>query len=352
MFEAARHISAGGRKLADDERVQFVEVLHRAARKARGQASFPLALEYSRNGLSLLGGRGWDTDFPLTRDLQLSASEAALLVGDIAALHELLDEADEILPEPADRARLAFLRLKGRVAEGRPQDAMEVGLTALDELGEPLPHTPGKPRLGVALVRMRATMSRWSNERLLALQHCDDRRVIEIMRILAELRSMSYIVRPNLFPILVRKQLDLTLTHGHTPTSPLVLTSFGLLLALIGDRGGSQRFGETGLQLAEREEFREARPEALFMYLNFIRHWRHPLGDGLGQLREAVTEALDHGDQEYAGFLAAVLLSQSFWVGRPLAPKLMRSRDLSFPKSALSLCPAGSARVFSSSAST
>ena len=71
--------------------------------------------------------------------------------------------------------------------------------------------------------------------------------------------------------------------------------------------------------LAERPEFREARPQALFMYLNFIRHWRHPVRDGLGQLRDAVEEALDQGDQEYAGFLVAVLLSQSFWVGRPIA---------------------------------
>ena len=71
--------------------------------------------------------------------------------------------------------------------------------------------------------------------------------------------------------------------------------------------------------LTERPEFREARPQTVFMYLNFIRHWRHPLRDGLGQLRDAVEEALDQGDQEYAGFLVAVLLSQSFWVGRPLA---------------------------------
>ena len=71
--------------------------------------------------------------------------------------------------------------------------------------------------------------------------------------------------------------------------------------------------------LAERPEFREARPQTVFMHLNFIRHWRHPLRDGLGELRDAVEEALDQGDQEYAGFLVAVLLSQSVWVGRPLA---------------------------------
>ncbi len=320
LFDAARHVGIGGRGLADDaERVRFVEVLRRAARKARAQTSFPLALEYCRNALDLLGERRWATHFPLTRELQLDAADAALLVDDVTTLHALLDEAEENLREPADRARLAYLRLKGRVAQNRLQEALEIGLQALDELGEKLPAEAGKPRMGNAMVRMKLTMRRWSTERLLQLPHCDNRRVIEIQRILAELRSMSYIVRPNIFPLLVRKQLDLTLAHGHTPSSPLVLTSYGLLLVMLGDHAGSQRFGEVGMLLAERPEFREARPQTLFMYLNFIRHWRHPLRDGLGELRDAVEEALDHGDQEYAGFLVAVLLSQSFWAGRPLA---------------------------------
>ena len=319
LFEAARHVGIGGHGLADDdERIRFVEVLRRAARKARAQSSFPLALEHCRNGLGLLDEQRWFTHYQLTRELHLDAADAALLVGDVAALHELLVEAEEVLHEPADRARLAYLRLKGQVAQNRLQEALETGLEALDELGESLPADAGKPRMGNALVRMRLTMRRWSNDRLLQLPHCKDQRVIEIQRILAELRSMSYIVRPNLFPLLVRKQLDLTLAHGHTSSSPLVLASYGLLLVMLGDRAGSQRFGEVGMLLAERPEFREARPQTVFMHLSFIHHWRHPVRDGLGLLRDAVAEALDQGDQEYAGFLAATLMSQSFWVGRPL----------------------------------
>jgi predicted ATPase/class 3 adenylate cyclase len=319
LFEAARHIGIAGHQLADDERIQFVDVLRRAARKARAQASFPLALEYCRNGLGLLGESRWAAHFSLTRELQLDAAEAALLVGDAEALHRLLDEAEGILHEPADRSRLAFLRLKGRVAQNRLQEALETGLRALDEVGEPLPRDAGKPRMVNALLQMRRTMRHWTTERLLRLPHCQDRRVIEIQRILDELRSMSYILRPNLFPLIVRKQLDLTLAGGHTPSSPTVLASCGLLLVMMGDRAGSQRFGEVGMLLTERPEFPDARPETLFYYLNFIHHWRHPVRDGLGQLRDAVEEALDQGDQEYAGFLAAVLLSQSFWVGRPMA---------------------------------
>ncbi|MEE6139448.1 AAA family ATPase [Mycobacterium sp. 050128] len=320
LFEAARHVGIGGLGLADDvERTLFVEVVRRAARKARAQASFPLAFGYCRSALDLLGEQRWATHFPLTRELQLDAADAALLVGDVTVLNALLDEAEAFLREPADRARVAYLRMKGRVAENHLQEALEIGLTALDELGEGVPSDAGKPRMVNAVLRMMMTTRGWSTERLLRLTHCTDERVIEIHRILLELRNMSYLVRPNLMPLLVRKQLDLTLTHGHTPYSPLVIGGYGVIRVVLGDHAGGQRFGEVAMMLAERPEFREARPQTVFTHLNFIRHWRHPLRDGLGELRDAVEEALDQGDQEYAGFLLACLLAQMFWAGRPPA---------------------------------
>ncbi|MGV9798294.1 AAA family ATPase [Mycobacterium sp. NPDC003449] len=319
LFEAARHLGIGGPLAEPDERIRFVDVQRRAAGRARAHASFALALEYGRTGLRLLGERRWSDHDALTRELHLDAADAALLAGDVDALHALIDEAEQVLRDPADRAQLTYLRLKGRVAQNRLQDAMEIGLRALEEAGEPLPHHPGKPRMANALVRMKLTTRNWTTEQLLRQPHCRDRRVVEIQRILAELRSLSYIVRPNLFPLLVRKQLELTLAHGLTPSSPVVLTSYGTVLVLTGDRTGAQRFGEAGLELSRRDEFRRVRSETLFMYLNFIRPWRHPVREGLGMLRGAVTRALDEGDREYAGFIAAVLLAQSFWAGRPLA---------------------------------
>ncbi len=319
LFEAARHLGAGGRGLLEAaERARFINVLHHAARRARAQASFPLALDYCRNALDLLGEQRWTTNFEQSRELLLDATEAALLVCDVPALHSLLDEAEEVLHDPADRARLSYFRIKGRIAQNRLQDALETGLLALDALREPLPRNPGKPRMGLAVANMKLTMRHWSNQRLLELSYCEDRRVIEIQRILGELFHVCYSIQPNYFPILVRKQMNLTLAHGHTPASPLMLANYSILLVVTGDRAGSQRFGEVALALAEREEFREAHPHTLFIYLHFIRHWKEPVRDNLNRLHDAIGQALDQGDQEFAGYQAAALLSQSFWLGRPL----------------------------------
>lgn len=330
LFEAARHVGPGGLNLDenDDERLEFAALLWRAARRARAHASFPLALTYCRNGLELLGTDRWSAHFTLTRELHLGAADAALLVGDFTLLHTLLDGATPHLKEPADRARLAYLRVKCLFAADRPQEAMDAGLQALATLGESLPTDAGKPRIANAVVRMRLTMSRWTNEKLLGLRRCEDPLVVEKLRMLVALCHESYNVRPNIFPLLVRKQLELMLAHGHTSSSPRVLANYGLLLVILGDHAGAQRFGEAGMALAERPEYRDTRPETTFYYFCFIRHWRHPVRTGLGTLRDAVAAALDQGDQESAGFLAATLLSQTFWVGTPLADIDMLAQSL------------------------
>ena len=100
-----------------------------------------------------------------------------------------------------------------------------------------------------------------------------------MQRILAELRSLSYILQPNAYPLIVRKQLELPLAYGHTPSSPTVFASCGLLLVMGGTvpvASASASRPATGRTAGVPE----ARPETLYYYLNFIRHWRHPVHEG------------------------------------------------------------------------
>jgi predicted ATPase/class 3 adenylate cyclase len=320
LFDAARHLAIGGsapRAVAD--RARFAEVQLLAARTARLRASYPLALDSFRAGLALLGGRRWTEHPELARELQLGAAEAAYLVSDGSLLDQLLDEAEPHLDDPADRAHLAYLRLRGQIAGRRLQEAIETGLRALDALGEAIPHRAGKPQAIVALLVLRRMLRRWSDEQLQNLPRCADPGIVEAQLILGEMRNLSYIVRPELFPLVVRKELELTLRHGHVPSTPVAVVSYAVLLVVAGDHRGAQRFGELALVLADRPRFRGARPETLFLHLNFVRHWRHPMRESLTQLRDAYQEALDRGDPEHAGLVAAVLLYQSVFVGRPLA---------------------------------
>ena len=77
--------------------------------------------------------------------------------------------------------------------------------------------------------------------------------------------------------------------------------------------------GRTNRLSLRQRHFHTGRP--VFQYGWTLRRsgWRYPVRQNLSQLRDAIGDALDQGDQEFAGYLAAALLAQSFWLGRPMA---------------------------------
>ena len=267
----------------------------------------------------------------------------------MASLASLLDKAERMLSEAADRARIAVLRLRGLVAQHRLQDALSAGWQALDELGEPLPRRPGKAHLAAALLRSKLTMRRWNDERLLAHRPCHDQRVIEIQRLLDEVGNVAFFVLPELIPLVVRRQLGLSLAHGLAPHSVVAIANYGAIVVIAGDLVGGQRFGEVARRLAERAEFRDAWQRTVFLHVNFIRHFRHPMREGLPELRDAFQHALDRGDPRVAGPSRAALLYQSFWAGRPLH-ELDALARLVIPEIRGNRAPAACAAASSSSA--
>lgn len=320
IFAAAHHLGLGLAVFTDlDDRVSCAAIELEAARRARLQASFPLALQCYETGLALIGRDHW-TDHPtVVQPLLLGAAEAAFLVSDFERMSAHLDAADTMIDAPLDRARVAQLRVKGLAAQHHLLAAVDTALDALDALGTRLPRKASKAQVAVAVARMKLVMRRWPDEKLVALAPCTDPVIEATQTILGQLHNFAYLARPNLFALVVLKEIELTLAHGLVASAPVAFASYGVLLVAVGDESGSQRFGEISLRLAERDQCRDARPQAQFLYFNFIRHWQRPMSEGLSLLPNAYRDALDRGDPETAGFLAAVLLYQSFWVGRRLA---------------------------------
>ena len=317
LFEAAHHLALSG--ATADEADPFARVQLRAARLARLQASYPVALDCYRAGLELLGELRWTEHAALTRELQLGAAEAAMLLADGTLLDRLTDEAWPALTDHVDRAHLSYLRMRVLVAELRFAECLTTGHAALELLGEPLAHSPGRGQAAMALLQMRRMTRDRSDAALLGMPRCADPRVAEAQLILSTVGVAAYSVRPTLIPLILRKQLALTFAHGLVPSSPAVLANYALLRVLTGDLAGAQRFGEVAVRLSEHAWFRGARARALFVHLNFVRHLRHPIRDGLPLLREAYQEAVERGDPENAGLLATTLLYQAMFAGRPLA---------------------------------
>jgi predicted ATPase/class 3 adenylate cyclase len=320
LLDAVAHLLRAEEALTDSaERADVAALALAAGVRAEESASFPISLDLFTAGQRLLGDDRWTSHRELAMQLQIHALDAAWVTGDWELLDRLHAEAEPYATDPVDRARVNQARLKSLMVNHRTAEAIDLGLELLAGLGVRVPWDPGRRHVAQAALATTVRLRRYSDDDLLALPPCSDPKVIEATRVMAELFNASYGARPQLFPVLVSKAVDLTLQAGLHELSPVALAAFGLLQIALGRYEVGIRLGGVAVELADRDFARRYRPWTNFLYLNFINHWHRPIRSSLDTLREAHREALTVGDVEMAGYLAAVLTSHLFAVGVPVS---------------------------------
>jgi predicted ATPase/class 3 adenylate cyclase len=335
-LEAVLHLRLGATHITDaDERFRLSHLALDAGREARALASFVAAHQAFTAGLDLaLTSIGPGRDELLTA-LRLGRAETAW-VGGTGTFDADFEDAWRSAGSPLDRAALAHLSMRADLARHEQHRALELASRTLAELGFPLPRNTSRPRLLLAVAGITLRLRKCTDAQLLALPEATDPAAIAAAEILAESISTAYTTSPELFPFVVIAAIELTLDHGRTPVSPVAFAGYGLLQVVLGRTDTALRYGDLALEMVESPSSRRFRPWVWFLHYNFIHHWRRPLSAAIQPVQQAQQEAIEVGDHEYGGYLAAVELAQRFNVGAPLDLIAARARELSvtFPTQA------------------
>lgn len=141
------------------------------------------------------------------------------------------------------------------------------------------------------------------------------------MRILSSVVSAAHFASPDLLPLLVLKQVNLSIKYGNTSLSAYAYATYGLILAgeLIGDIETGYQFGQLALGLLDKFQAKEIKAKTLLIFNYFIRHWREHLRETLSPLQDAYAIGLETGDIEYAAYSACVYCYHSYVLGKNLA---------------------------------
>jgi len=137
----------------------------------------------------------------------------------------------------------------------------------------------------------------------------------------------AYFENPNLLALTCIKPVRMFLRHGNAPISPLLYTSYGIVLCgVLNEIEAGYRFGKLGLRLAEKFPAAEFKSRHLFVHDCLIRHWKEPVRDTLDSYLDAYKYGLEVGDLEYAGLAILQHLLSSFLAGVELT-KLEAGRE-------------------------
>jgi serine phosphatase RsbU (regulator of sigma subunit) len=233
----------------------------------------------------------------LALGLHSEAAEGAFLVADEEGVQRHSEPVLRLARRPIDKIQAATARLLQAQAGGALDRALDIGWQALRELGVAMPRHPGVPHIGLGLVSVKWALLGRDTAALLALPPLESPELEAALVLMERMVPPAFRSGSQLFPLLVLRPLQIALRSGNATVSSFAYASYGIMLSgVLGDLEGGHRFGRLALDLAARRHHDGYRSKALFVFGNFLQHWREPLLRSTETLFEAYRTGLASGN--------------------------------------------------------
>ncbi|OCQ94176.1 hypothetical protein BCD64_05250 [Nostoc sp. MBR 210] len=320
LFEIVNHLNIGRSLLTTpQEREELAELNLLAGRKAKTSTAYSAAVNYLATGISLLPNDAWENRYNLALAIHTALVEAAYLNTDFEQMEYwanlVLQHARTLL----DTVPVQQTRLLGAKAQGQLLESLQIGLQVLKSLGVEFPEQPTPAEIGQAFATTGQLWQGRSPLNLLDLPAMSNPNHLAAMEIMPVLVPSSFRAMPALLPLLICKQVELSIQSGNCPTSPCSYGDYGLMLcSVMGDLESGYAFGQLALGVMERFQAKACKSRAVYIVNFFISHWQEPLHNLLQPLRDSYQSGLETGDLECIAFSAHAYCYYSYFAGKEL----------------------------------
>jgi len=320
IFDIVNQINLGIDLITQpSERYQIAKLNFTAGKKAKIATAYVASLNYSETACSLLSKDCWQQNYKFTLLLYELMADTAYLTGNFTRaemlINILLSNAINIL----DQVKAYEIKIQIAISQNKPTDAIRVGLDLLSSLGIDLPDNPDEGDVNRYLSELGSKLSKSSPESLVSLPIMSGGKQLASMRILSSLLNAAYLGLPNLLPIIVAKQVDLSVTYGNTTISPSAYANYGLILcSIVDDIDEGYRFSNLAIKLLDTIDSTEFHAKTLEVVYLAIKHWKNHIILTLDPLLESYKIGLESGDLESASFATLDYCTHSFVTGKNL----------------------------------
>ncbi|WP_444980648.1 ATP-binding protein, partial [Microseira wollei] len=316
-----------------NEQHELAQLNFLAGKKAKAAIAYGAAIEYFSIASTLLTTDCWERQYDLALALYQETAEAAYLNGDFvqaAQQIELVLRQARTLP---DKIKVYEVQIQSCIAQHQLLEAIKVALQVLQLLGIHFPEQPNQSHLQQALENVRSHLSGRQIESLIDLPVMDNPFKLAAMKVLSHIVVATLIVAPDLFPLVVCQQVELSINSGNSSLSASGYANYGLLsCAILEDISTGYEFGKLALALLDRFQAKESKAKTLQIANAFVKHWKEHLKETLSPLLEGYVSGLETGDLEYAAWNLLVSSYFQFLLGREL---ISLSQEMSANRAAI-----------------
>ncbi|HBB34966.1 MAG TPA: hypothetical protein DDZ80_19765 [Cyanobacteria bacterium UBA8803] len=297
-----------------------------AGQKAKASAAYKPALKYLQVGIELLEPDSWLTEYNLSLALFVAAAEAAYLSGEFQQQDELVAVVLQQAKTLLDKVKVYEVKIQSYIAQSKLKEAIATALAVLNLLGVKFPQMLSSWHIWLSFWKTKLVLAGKRIENLIDLPKMTDPNKLAAMRILSSIVAAAYFAVPELMPLLVFKQVKLSVKYGNAPLSASAYASYGILLCDFGqDLDAGYRFSQLALQVLAQFQGQDnsgitdaTKAKTLANVSFFARPWKEHLNSTLQPLLEAYSSGLETGDLEAAAYAAHNYCLHSYFAGKDL----------------------------------
>ncbi len=317
LFDIVGHFNIAIELITEPrEREELAKLNLAAGQKAKNSTAYAAARNFVQTGIDLLTNNCWQSQYELTLNLYVAATESAYLNADFedmeAKAAKVLESAQTIL----DKVRIYEIKISALAAQSQMLEAIAVGRIALAQLGIELPDQPDKVLTDKALQALSDRIPDRQISELITLPLMRDPQTIAAMQLLAMLFLPIFIGNFALLPVLTSTMIGLSLQFGNAPASIIGYASYGMLLcASFGEVERGYAFSRLALSLLDRLNGREFKSLTLLLCSFLIHHRQEALRATIPMMKEGYLVGMETGDFFSAGHNADNYLDSSLFAG-------------------------------------
>ncbi|BAZ28682.1 multi-sensor signal transduction multi-kinase [Cylindrospermum sp. NIES-4074] len=301
------------------EKYELAELNLIAGQRAKAATAHDSAVKYLQVGLKLLAEDSWRCQYELTLGLHEEAGEAAFLSGDFEGMQRFVEIVQNHAKTLLDKVKVYEVQIQAYIGQNRLLEAVNIGLQALKLLGVEFAQEPNPSDIGQALGDTAAILRGARIEDLIDLPQMTDPYKLAAMRLMSSIFAPAYMAAPELVPLTVCKQVNLSLQYGNASVSPFAYANYGLLLCgVVGDIDSGYQFGQLALTLVSKLNAQEIKAKTLLIVNIFIRPWKDHLRETLEPLGSVYSSGLETGDLEFAAYGPLMYSCFAYFSGKEL----------------------------------
>ncbi|MEH1944877.1 MAG: AAA family ATPase [Nostoc sp.] len=320
IFEIVNQLNKGADLIVlETERERLARLNLAAAQRAKSATAYVAAIEYATKGIELLTVNCWRQCYDLTLALHDLAAEVACLSGDFKQMERIVDEVVQNARQLLDKVKVYEVRILADVAQSQQPKAIKTALSALKLFGVSFSEQPTDADITESLQQTQDVLKGKHLEDFLELPEMKDLQALATIRILATVTAAVYQAVPELLPLIVCKQVRLSVEYGNAAVSAQAYAWYGVILCGIGEIDLGDRVGQLAMELLSRFESREFKASTINMVYPFVKPWKHHIQDSLAPLLDGYHSGLEIGTLEYAAYCAYNYCSLSYFLGKDLS---------------------------------